>query len=180
MYPRITHSSRWRSCWSWSSTDSGRRWAPAIPHSSSTSSSKSLQSHWDDLTAVTNLLSIFFKSILSNPVHGIHPPIQETANSSPNHQIRVYAKVIQSIFIFKICKRESDAVRTYSDTYLIKAKTLSMKFIRFIGVAAMSKYFLDSSLGPPMAIETLRFGFFSFKLTTSLYWPARWQNKQNI
>jgi hypothetical protein len=133
---------------------------------------------------VTNLLSIFFKSILSNPVHGIHPPIQETANSSPNHQIRVYAKVIQSIFIFKICKRESDAVRTYSDTYLIKAKTLSMKILRFSILSAMSEYFLDPSSGPPMAIETFSFGFFCFKLTTFLYWPARcqkyFQQKMNL
>ena len=57
-------------------------------------------------------------------------------------------------------------------TYLIKAETLSINFLRFSGVAAMSEYFPDSSDGPPMAIETFNFGFFSFKLTTFLYWPA--------
>jgi hypothetical protein len=43
-----------------------------------------------------------------------------------------------------------------------------MKALRFLGVAAMSEYFQDSSFGPPMAIETFSFGFFSFKLTTFL------------
>ena len=64
-------------------------------------------------------------------------------------------------------------------TYLIKAKTLSMKIFRFSGVAAMSEYFPGSSPGPPMAIETFIFGFFCFKLTTFLYWPARCQKYFN-
>ena len=47
-----------------------------------------------------------------------------------------------------------------------------MNFLRFSGLSAMSEYFPGSSHGPPMAIETFNFGFFSFKLTTFLYWPA--------
>ena len=47
-----------------------------------------------------------------------------------------------------------------------------MKTLRFSGLSAMSEYFQDSSFGPPMAIETFSFGFFCFKLTTFLYWPA--------
>ena len=57
-------------------------------------------------------------------------------------------------------------------TYLIKVKTLSMKTLRFSGLSAMSEYFPRCSSGPPMAIETFSFGFFSFKLTNFLYWPA--------
>jgi hypothetical protein len=29
-----------------------------------------------------------------------------------------------------------------------------------------------------MAIETFSFGFFCFKRTTLLYWPAGWQSKR--
>jgi hypothetical protein len=47
-----------------------------------------------------------------------------------------------------------------------------MNFLRFSGLSAMSEYFPDSSYGPPIAIETFSFGFFCFKLTTFLYWPA--------
>jgi hypothetical protein len=60
----------------------------------------------------------------------------------------------------------------HAATYLIKSKTLSMKTLRFSGLSAMSEYFQDPSSGPPMAIETVSFGFFCFKLTTFLYWPA--------
>ena len=60
-------------------------------------------------------------------------------------------------------------------TYLIKVKTLSMKALRLSGLSAMSEYFPGSSSDPPMAIETFSFGFFSFNLTTFLYWPARCQ-----
>ena len=70
-------------------------------------------------------------------------------------------------------------IRRYIFTYLIKAKTLSMKALRVSGLSAMSEYFLDPSVGPPMAIETFSFGFFSFKLTTFLYWPARCQKYFN-
>ena len=57
-------------------------------------------------------------------------------------------------------------------TYLIKVKTLSMKALRLSGLSAMSEYFPDPSFPPPMAIKTFSFGFFFFKLTTFLYWPA--------
>jgi hypothetical protein len=60
-----------------------------------------------------------------------------------------------------------------------------MNTLRFSGLSAMSEYFPDSSTGPPaMAIETFSFGFFCFKLTTFLYWPARcqkyFQQKMNL
>jgi hypothetical protein len=47
-----------------------------------------------------------------------------------------------------------------------------MKALRFSILSAMSEYFQDPSFTPPMAIKTFSFGFFCFKLTTFLYWPA--------
>ena len=86
-------------------------------------------------------------------------------------------KLSTVVYFFKFASGKAmQCARTV--TYLMKAKTLSMKFFRFIGVAAMLEYFLDSSLGPPIAIETFSFGFFCFKRTTLLYWPAGWQSKR--
>ena len=44
MHPRITHSSRWRSCWSWSPTNSGRM---SSCHSSSQAAHHPRLCHWE-------------------------------------------------------------------------------------------------------------------------------------
>ena len=54
-----------------------------------------------------------------------------------------------------------------------------MKALRFSGVSAMLEYFPYFSPAPPMAIRTLSFVYFCFKLVTFLYWPAR-QNRQTV